>query len=111
MKKKIQILILFFFVIFHHASNAQERTGQKIYRTKEFGELNSRLCKGWNTWHTRSVLCHVLLPESVAINLKLINHQSGDTLKTATIGREDFDLKEHVIPGPRSYDGFYTSKI
>lgn len=69
---------------------------------------NSTLSKGWNTWNTRSVLSHVLLPESFAINLQLIAHQSGDTLKEALIGRESYDTKELVIPGPHTYDGSYT---
>jgi glycogen debranching enzyme len=67
--------------------------------------------KGWNTSYTKSMLCHVLLPESFAINLQLINRKSGDTLKSAVVGREDFGSKEHVVPGYRSYDGSYTELV
>ena len=31
--------------------------------------LQKRLAQGWNTWNTRSVLSHVLLPEGFALNL------------------------------------------
>jgi neutral trehalase len=41
----------------------------------------------------------------------LVNQQSGDTLQEALIGRSTFGYKEHVIPGPRSYDGSYTELI
>ncbi len=85
-----------------NASKQNENTGN------ELTELNFRLSKGWNTWNTRSVLSHVLLPDFFAINLQLISHQSGDTLKEALIGQEGFGSKESVIPGPHSYDGSYT---
>ena len=74
----------------------------------ELTAMNARLSKGWNTWNTRSVLSHVLLPDCFAINLQLINHQLGDTLKEALIGRESYGSKELVIPGPHAYDGAYT---
>ena len=63
------------------------------------------------TCDTRSVLSHVLLPECFAINLQLVNHHSGDTLKEALIGRSEYGSKEHVIPGPHSYDGSYTELV
>jgi putative isomerase len=81
---------------------------QNEYTGKELAELNARLNKGWNTWNTNSVLSHVLLPECFSINLMLKDGQSGDTLKEALIGREDYDSKEYVIAGPRTYNGSYT---
>ena len=33
--------------------------------------LQDSLAQGWNTWNTRSVLSHVLLPEGIALNLGL----------------------------------------
>lgn len=107
MKNKIQILILIIFVIIYYTSIAQETTGKKNYRTKEFAELNNRLCKGWNTWNTRSVMSHVLLPECFAINLSL-KDQSGKILEEALIGRDHYDSKERVHAGPHAYDGSYT---
>ncbi len=73
--------------------------------------MNARLSRGWNTWNTHSVLSHVLLPEGFSINLQLVSHQSGDTLKEALIGRADYGTKERVIPGPHAYDGSYTELI
>jgi glycogen debranching enzyme len=110
---KIECLIagLVSFLILHKPLNAQEGLVQKKYRRTEFSEMNNQLGKGWNTWHTKSILCHVLLPESFAVNLQLISHQSGDTLKSAIVGRKGYGSKENVIPGLRSYDGSYTELI
>ena len=74
---------------------------------KELGALNARLIKGWNTWNTRSVMSHVLLPECFAINLSL-KDQSGNILEEALIGRDNYGSKEKVIAGPHAYDGSYT---
>lgn len=69
--------------------------------------LTRRLALGWNTWNTRSVLSHVLLPEGIAINLGFKHYAGGDYLKEALIGRQGpYDEKIH--PGPRTYDGRYT---
>lgn len=66
------------------------------------------LAIGWNTWDTNSVLSHVLLPEGLAVNLRLHDAESGDVLEDALIGRSAFDSMEHVTPGPHAYDGSYT---
>ena len=34
---------------------------------------NVELATGWNTWDTNSVLSHVLFPEGLALNLKLLD--------------------------------------
>jgi neutral trehalase len=78
------------------------------YSGDELAALQTELAKGWNTWNTRSVLSHVLLPEGFAINLQLKDQRSGDILEEALIGRGEFDSKEHVTPGPHAYDGSYT---
>jgi len=70
--------------------------------------LQKKLARGWNTWENGSVLTHVLLPDGFAIKLMLKDHESGETLTEALIGRENFASKEQVIPGPRTYDGSYT---
>ena len=92
-------LTLIFFL--SNSAKAQKRSVQKGEIGKEFTALNARLTQGRNTWNIRSELCHVLLPKAFAINLQLLNHQSGDTLKETLIGREreSYDTKEHVIPG------------
>ncbi|HEY6957121.1 MAG TPA: trehalase family glycosidase, partial [Flavisolibacter sp.] len=81
------------------------------HTSKELSALNSRLCKGWNTWNIKSVLSHVLLPQGFALNLQLVNHRSGEILKEALVGRENYDTKEHVIAGPHAYDGSYTELV
>ncbi|MEQ9459987.1 MAG: trehalase family glycosidase [Phycisphaeraceae bacterium] len=82
--------------------------------------------RDWNTWDTRSVLRHVLLPESLAIDIgiaapdRLIwvgesffgQQQLPRTAGTqlTSIGR-DLNISSilEIRPGPRSYDGAYTS--
>jgi putative isomerase len=111
MKIKFLFASLILIFIFINSLDAQKKATQIGYSGNEYKVLNAKLSKGWNTWDTWSVLCHAILPEGFAINLQLLNHQSGDTLKQALIGREDFGTKEHVIPGPHSYDGSYTELI
>lgn len=110
-KTKLLIYCLIPFFISCNFKNTQNTSTQNDYTGNELTELNARLSKGWNTWNTRSVLSHVLLPECFAINLQLVNHHSGDTLKEALIGRSEYGSKEHVIPGPHSYDGSYTELV
>lgn len=81
---------------------------QNDYTGKESAALKTQLAKGWNTWDTRSVLSHVLLPEGFGLHLQLKESQSGDILEEALIGRGNYGSKEHVTPGPRAYDGSYT---
>ena len=69
--------------------------------------LKARLARGWNTWNTRSVLSHVLLPEGVALNLGIKDYASRGYLKEALIGRKDLN-QEQIFPGIRTYDGAYT---
>ena len=72
-----------------------------------YAELKRRLASGWNTWNTRSVLSHVLLPEGLAINLGFKHYAGGDYLKEALIGRRG-GHEEKIHPGLRTYDGRYT---
>jgi hypothetical protein len=51
-----------------------------------YDELKQRLAHGWNTWNTRSVLSHVLLPSGFALNLCLKEYADGQYLKEALIG-------------------------
>jgi putative isomerase len=88
--------------------NPKSGSKQADYTGNELADLKTKLAKGWNTWDTRSVMTHVLLPEGFAIDLQLKDAQTGDTLKTALVGREAYGSKEHVTPGPHAYDGSYT---
>ncbi|MCD6291091.1 MAG: hypothetical protein J7M34_11355, partial [Anaerolineae bacterium] len=73
----------------------------------EYETLKERLARGWNTWNTRSVLSHVLLPEGFALNLGLKEYRQGSYLKEALVGRLEEDA-EQIHPGPHAYDGSYT---
>lgn len=64
--------------------------------------------KGWNTWNVRSVLSHVYLPDGFAISMGIKVYSTGCCLREALIGRKGRQ-DEVVVPGPRSYDGSYTS--
>ena len=66
------------------------------------------MTKGWNTWHVRSVLTHVCLPEGAAIMLGIKDYSTGRCLREALIGRQG-EGDERIIPGPHAYDGSYTS--
>lgn len=106
-------IILFITGLLHAATFSSTALAQNgnissSYNRKESVALQKKLCKGWNTWNVHSVLSHVLLPAGFAINLQPVSGQTGDTLIEAFIGNEQFGKKEHIVPGPRTYDGSYT---
>ncbi len=69
--------------------------------------MMNKLAAGWNTWNTRSVLSHVLLPEGFALNIGLKEYSTGNYLKEALIGRFG-EEDEKIHPGAHAYDGSYT---
>ncbi len=73
----------------------------------EYEMMQKNLARGWNTWNTRSVLSHVLLPEGFALNLGLREYVGRRYLREALIGRRGAD-EEHIHPGLHAYDGSYT---
>jgi hypothetical protein len=75
----------------------------------EYREIKARLIQGWNTWNTRSVLAHVVLPEGFGINLafKQVAWLDEDYLREGLIGRRA-DGAEQIRPGLHAYDGSYT---
>ena len=75
--------------------------------SSHYSALKATLARGWNTWNTRSVLSHVLLPEAFAINLGIRHHLNGVYLKEGLFGKNGKD-EEHVRPGPHATDGSYT---
>jgi putative isomerase len=80
-------------------------------RSAQYGQLQARLARGWNTWDVHSVATHVLLPEGLAIHVGLKHNTTlyGDAfLGDALIGRFGKDA-EVVTPGPHAWDGSYTS--
>ncbi len=79
-------------------------------RSAQYGQVQQRLARGWNTWDVHSVATQVLLPEGLAIHVGLKHNSTlnGDAyLGDALIGRLDKDA-EKVTPGPHSWDGSYT---
>ncbi|MBC7350396.1 MAG: hypothetical protein H5U05_10545 [Candidatus Aminicenantes bacterium] len=102
----IILLILFFFACSSGIDEKKSAPSAPI--SPQAAALQKKLARGWNTWENGSVLTHVLLPEGFAVKLMLKDHESGETLTEALIGREDFASREQVIPGPRTYDGSYT---
>lgn len=78
---------------------------------------------GWNTWNTRSVLAHVLMPDALEINLSFRHYgmlkeirdaSFGITEQSATAGvrlaaSEVRPRKSGVNPGRHAYDGSYTN--
>jgi putative isomerase len=102
--KNLAILLLLL-VMFSVTSSAQ----QVAEGSAEYEQIQNRLAKGWNTWNTRSVTSHVLLPDGLAINLAFKQHKWLDEkyLAEPLIGRSG-DGAENVRPGYHAYDGSYT---
>ncbi len=73
-----------------------------------YAELQQRLAAGWNTYDTRSVLSHVLLPEAFAVSVVLKEYRRGAELRQSFIAQAGQD-DEQVSAGPRTRDGTYTS--
>jgi hypothetical protein len=73
-----------------------------------YEDVQSGLAQGWNTWDTRSVLSHVHLPSGLTFRLGIKEYRDGGHLREALIGRLGQDA-ETVVPGPRAWDGSYTS--
>ncbi len=68
-----------------------------------YAVLQRDLARGWNTWNTRSMLSHVLLPEALALNVALKEHQDGQYLKEALMGPQD------IVPGAHAANGRHTA--
>lgn len=80
---------------------------EKLTPQEEYKVMKKNLATGWNTWNTRSVLSHVLLPEGLSINLMMKDYSSGDTLKEALIGRRNKGA-ERIWVGDHTNDGSYN---
>jgi len=104
----LPFLIFSFLTLEREKSFATNPNAQR-FSGKEYQKLKDEFAVGWNTWNTKSVLSHVLLPECFALNLQLHHAQSGKTLENALIGRQgDKALIEKIDQGIRTYDGSYT---
>lgn len=75
---------------------------------KQYNDLKKIIAAGWNTWNTRSVLSHVLLPQGFAINLGFKEQKNSLVLRESLIGR--FGENDEIIhPAGHAYNGSYTS--
>lgn len=77
--------------------NAHAKLGAK---SDTYLQMQEDMQKGWNTWNNSSMLCHVLLPECLGINLVI--KKAGHSCTEARMGTAT------LRPGPHSYDGSYT---
>ncbi|RPJ02202.1 MAG: hypothetical protein EHM31_03695, partial [Candidatus Aminicenantes bacterium] len=111
MKKKRSLFLILSLVLFIVSCHGKNPSGPNDRSGNEWAAMKTRLAEGWNTWDTRSVLSHVLLPEGFSISLHLVSHQTGDILSEALPGRSDDGKKERVIPGPHAWDGSYTEVV
>ena len=75
----------------------------------QYKNIQQELQQGWNTWNTRSVLQHVLLPHGLSINIAFKQHYflEEQYLRDALIGRRGENV-EQIRPGPHTYDGSFT---
>ena len=107
--KKVQSLFLIILLgPFFASCNGEKPSGRDARSGRAWAAMKAGLSRGWNTWDTRSVLTHVLLPGCFSVSLRLVSGQSGDRLNEALPGRSDDGSKERVIPGPHAWDGSYT---
>jgi hypothetical protein len=72
-----------------------------------YESLQKKLSSGWNTFNTRSVLSHVLLPQGLCINIGIHERFSGQHLWEAQIARPD-QREEQVAPRLHAFDGSYS---
>jgi putative isomerase len=83
--------------------------GERVLRTPEYRDLQNRLCRGWNTWNTTSVLSHAHLPEGFAITLGLKSSGAGPHYQRDFFqANETIKRPEKIRLGPHAEDGSYT---
>jgi len=71
-----------------------------------YEKMQQSIAQGWNTWDTRSVLRHVLLPYGAAVDINLIA-SDGERATDFFIGNRRANSPQ-MRPGAHSYDGSYT---
>ena len=104
---KNQGYLLFLLTVFLYRSiGLCQQNGHQFI---QYQAIQKDLKQGWNTWDTRSVLQHVLLPEAFTINIAFKQHYFLEEkyLSHALIGRRG-EKKETIRPGPHTYNGSYT---
>ena len=78
--------------------------------------------QGWQTWNSRSVLSHIMMPECIGINLGLKDYKEPGLLDAALIGsnvvsgrNKDVEAQPHamaqaaaITPYAHAYDNSFT---
>ncbi|CAM2066473.1 hypothetical protein SCOR_13925 [Sulfidibacter corallicola] len=84
--------------------------GPPVRERPAYRRIQDNLQRGWNTWHSPSVLTQVLLPEGFALNLGFKQHYWLEErhLGEALIGRRQ-EGAERIRPGLHAMDGSFTS--
>ncbi|MVM39633.1 hypothetical protein GO730_21850 [Spirosoma sp. HMF3257] len=97
-------LLLMLLFIQVNPAGAQTAASEQRYR-----QLQYKLASGWNTWNTRSVLSHVLLPQGLAVNIGLNSNDLtiNRYLHEAYLSSKEL-RPETVTAGYHAYDGSYT---
>ncbi len=100
--------MLITFISCSQQQETKKESSEKTYPDTPVGkyeQLQDEYGSGWNTWNSRSVFSHVLMPEAFAINLGIKDYLNKDILTEAMLG---FD-REDLVMGPHAWDGSYTS--
>lgn len=105
--KVLFLSVTLFFLLCENGSLFSQPSSSNI-KTREYSELQKRLCNGWNTWYNNSIICHALLPEGFAINLS-ITRKDGEYVKEFFKASKIKNRPEDVVLGLRSDDGSYTN--
>jgi glycogen debranching enzyme len=107
-RARIPSVIAAVFVVASLLPSAPRAADGKGQEYPEYLAIKQRLAQGWNTWNTRSVLSHTLLPEGFGLNLafKQVRWLDEPYLREALFGHDADDV--HIRPGPHTLDGSYT---
>jgi hypothetical protein len=104
MNKYVKYFLLFSIICL---ASCRENTGTDIDSARQkYDEMQRSVARGWNTWDTRSVLRHVLLPYGVAIDINIAS-SDGKRIDRFFIGDRE-EGSAQMRPGAHSYDGYYT---
>ena len=87
---------LFLFLLGSINSYAQQMV-ETDYTGIEYIQLKSELANGWNTWNTRSVLSHVLLPEGISVDFYLKDRISEEVLEEGLVGRRGEEAESILL--------------
>lgn len=64
--------VLYLLIILQVSINGySQKNNDSYYSGIEYIQKKSKIARGWNTWNTRSVLSHVLLPEDISVDFYL----------------------------------------